>query len=222
MEASADTDSHRAASTGLYRAVSMAAAAVLLLVIGAALRPLILPESHTPAPILSATEIGFTQDMTAHHQQALIMVQRLDPGADPSVLRLAQQIDESQRMEIGMMLGWLRLANASPMSDRPMAWMPAETMPGMSPRPQPDTMPGMASQAQLDALATAHGHDASVLFLQLMYRHHLGGITMAQAADRLIPSGPVKEQARAMITAQSEDIGLILALLAQLDAQPLP
>jgi len=176
------------------------------MVIGAALRPVVLPEHATAAPILTDTEIGFAQDMTAHHQQALILVQRLDPGADPAVLRLAQQIDQSQRMEIGMMLGWLRLANASPMPDHPMA----------------ATMPGMASPAELDALAAARGHDASVLFLQLMYRHHLGGITMARTADRQIASGAVKEQARAMIAEQSEDCGLILYLLDQLGAQPLP
>jgi len=189
-----------------YLIASCVATALILMVIGAALRPVVLPEHATAAPILTDTEIGFAQDMTAHHQQALILVQRLDPGADPAVLRLAQQIDQSQRMEIGMMLGWLRLANASPMPDHPMA----------------ATMPGMASPAELDALAAARGHDASVLFLQLMYRHHLGGITMARTADRQIASGAVKEQARAMIAEQSEDCGLILYLLDQLGAQPLP
>lgn len=207
-----------------YRLASYAASALILLVIGAALRPVILPQHPAAAPILTATEIGFAQDMTAHHQQALIMVQRLDPGADPMVLRLARQIDQSQRTEVGLMLGWLRLANAAPMSGHPMAWMhttPAHSMP-MPSQPAPSTMPGMASQSELDALATARGPAASVLFLQLMYRHHLGGIAMAQAADRQLASGAVKEEARAMITAQSEEVGLILALLDQLNAVPLP
>ncbi|WP_216894069.1 DUF305 domain-containing protein [Nocardia alni] len=209
-----------------YRLAAYAASALILLVIGAALRPVILPEQHTAAPILTDTEIGFAQDMTAHHQQALIMVQRLDPGADPMVLRLAQQIDQSQRMEIGVMLGWLRLADASPMTEHPMAWMhgaPATSPEGsMTMVPSATTMPGMASQAELDGLAAARGQAASVLFLQLMYRHHLGGIAMARAADQQITSGAVKQEARAMITEQSEDIGLILALLSQLGAAPLP
>ncbi|MBY8860588.1 DUF305 domain-containing protein [Nocardia sp. CA2R105] len=214
-----------------YRIAAYAATALILLVIGAALRPVILPEHPRPAPILNAVEIGFAQDMTAHHEQALFIVQRLDPGVDPTVLRLARQIDQSQRMEIGTMLGWLRLAGASPMSDRPMAWMHTETTAapahsGMSMTtasiPAAITMPGMASQAQLDALAAARGNDAAVLFLQLMYRHHLGGITMARAADRALSSGPVKEQARAMLTAQSQEAGIIALMLQQLGAEPLP
>ncbi|MQY17377.1 DUF305 domain-containing protein [Nocardia macrotermitis] len=214
-----------------YRVAAYAATALILLVIGAALRPVILPEHPTPTPILNDVEIGFAQDMVTHHEQALFLVQRLDPGADPTVLRLAQQIDQSQRVEIGTMLGWLRLAGAAPMSNHPMAWMhngttTAATHSGMSmttaTTSAATTMPGRATQAQLDALAAARGRDAAVLFLQLMYRHHLGGITMARAADRALPSGAVKEQARAMITGQSQEVGMITYLLSQLGAQPLP
>ncbi|MCC3314071.1 DUF305 domain-containing protein [Nocardia africana] len=212
---------------------SYAATALILLVIGAALRPVVLPEKHTAAPVLDTTEIGFAQDMTAHHQQAIQMVQRLDPGVDPQVSRLAQQIDQSQRVEIGTMLGWLRLANAAPMSEHPMAWMTAETvathhhsMSGPSTTPAVTApvamMPGMASTAELDRLSAARGRDAEVLFLQLMYRHHQGGIAMARAADRQIASGAVKEQARAMLVAQSQETGLIALLLNQRGAQPLP
>lgn len=214
-----------------YRTAAYAATALILLVVGAALRPVILPEHHTPPPILDNVEIGFAQDMITHHEQALFMVQRLDPGVDPTVLRLARQIDQSQRIEIGTMLGWLRLAGASPMSAHPMAWMHTETAAapmrsGMSmttaTAPAAATMPGMASQAQLDTLAAARGRDAAVLFLQLMYRHHLGGITMARAADHALRSGAVKEQARAMITGQGQEAGIIALMLQQLGAEPLP
>jgi uncharacterized protein (DUF305 family) len=208
---------------------SYAAAALILLVIGAALRPVVLPENHTAAPVLDASEIGFAQDMTAHHQQAIQMVQRLDPGVDPQVLRLAQQIDQSQRVEIGTMLGWLRLANAAPMSDHPMAWMTADTVSahhhaasGPATTAPAAGMPGMASTAELDRLSAARGRDAEIVFLQLMYRHHEGGIAMARAADRQIASGPVKEQARAMLVAQSQETGLIALMLNQRGAQPLP
>lgn len=207
---------------------SYAAAALILLVVGAALRPLVLPEKHTAAPVLDATEIGFAQDMTAHHQQAIQMVQRLDPGVDPQVSRLAQQIDQSQRVEIGTMLGWLRLANAAPTADRPMAWMAADMAAAhhhsmsTTSTAAPPAMPGMATMAELDRLSAARGHDAEVLFLQLMYRHHQGGIAMARAADQQIASGPVKEQARAMLVAQSQETGLIALMLNQRGAQPLP
>ncbi|RDI55743.1 DUF305 domain-containing protein [Nocardia mexicana] len=212
----------------LLTAACLAAGVLILLVMGAALRPLIWPETHTAARILNDTEIGFAQDMTAHHQQAVQIVQRLDPGVDPMVQRLAQQIDQSQRVEIGTMLGWLRLANASPMSQHPMAWMAAAPDNAAAHRhspaspPAPGVMPGLASQAELDALSAARGREAEVLFLQLMYRHHQGGVAMAQAADREIASGAVKEALRGMIVGQSQECGLMAVLLSQRGTQPLP
>ncbi|WP_227982554.1 DUF305 domain-containing protein [Nocardia spumae] len=210
-----------------FRWASYAAAALLLLVVGAALRPVVLPEKHTATPVLDATEVGFAQDMTAHHQQAIQIVQRLAPGVDPQVQRLAQQIDQSQRVEIGTMLGWLRLANAAPTAERPMAWMTsgataAHQHGDTAVAAAPSAMPGMATMADLDRLSAARGGAAEVLFLQLMYRHHQGGLAMARAADREIASGPVKEQVRAMIVAQGQETGLMALMLDQRGARPLP
>ncbi|MGV9833597.1 DUF305 domain-containing protein [Nocardia niigatensis] len=202
--------------------MAIAVLVLALLAAGMLLRPLLIPESRSATTVLSPVEIGFSQDMAAHHEQALIMVQRLDSGVDPTVRRLAQQIADAQRMEIGTLLGWLRLANASPDSTHPMAWMTSAAAHDHSMTSTNGTsMPGMATQAELDALAAARGKDAEVLFLQLMLRHHRGGVAMAQAADQLLTSGPVKEAARGMITAQSQESGLMTIMLAQRDAQPL-
>ncbi|GAB3203601.1 DUF305 domain-containing protein [Nocardia tengchongensis] len=208
------------------RPLAIAVLALTLLAAGMLLRPLLIPEHETPA-VLNQTEIGFSQDMAAHHGQALIMVQRLDSGVDPTVRQLAQQIADAQRMEIGTLLGWLRLANASPDSKHPMAWMTSDSagahdhsMPTMA-ATNGTAMPGMATQTELDALAVARGKDAEVLFLQLMLRHHRGGVAMAKAADQLVASGPVKEAARGMIAAQSQEAGLMTIMLAQRNAQPL-
>lgn len=198
---------------------------VTLLVLGAALRPLVIPENHTTPAVLGPAEIGFAQDMIAHHQQALAMVQRLDRAAMPGVLRLAQQLDDTQRLEMGTMLGWLRLAEAPPISPRPMAWLPADTAAAhrhSAPTDgRPMSMPGMATPEQLDSLAAARGRDAEILFLQLMLRHHQGGIAMAQAVDGLLTSGAVKETARSMIQSQGQEIGVISLMLNQLGGQPL-
>ncbi|MFJ4655239.1 DUF305 domain-containing protein [Nocardia sp. NPDC088792] len=205
-------------------ALALGSLALLLLVLGAAGKPLFISEKHSPTPILTATEIGFVQDMLAHHQQALILVQRLSPDTDPTVRKLAQQIADNQRIEIGMLLGWLRLANAVPTDPHPMAWMddPGETampshghqIPSATTNPM-TTMPGMASPAELDALSAATGRDAEILFLQLMQRHHYGGVAMAQAADARLTGGQVKLAARDMISTQSQEIGVIGMLLAQ-------
>ncbi|MEV0339274.1 DUF305 domain-containing protein [Nocardia sp. NPDC050713] len=205
------------------RIAAFASVALLLLALGAALRPLALPEKHTAAAVLDAIEIGFAQDMTAHHQQALLMTQRLDPAAAPTVRRVAEQLADTQRVEIGTMLGWLRLADASPLSPRPMAWMAdSAASHHHSARPSDAPMPGMATTAELDALAAARGRDAEILFLQLMIRHHQGGIAMAQAADRQLTEGPVKEAARAMIQSQGQEVGVMSLLLTQLGGGLLP
>ncbi|MFJ9367186.1 DUF305 domain-containing protein [Nocardia sp. NPDC101769] len=208
----------------LRRPLGAAVLVLSLIAAGVLLRPVLIPESRSAPPVLSRVEIGFCQDMAAHHEQALIMVQRLDSGVDPTVRRLAQQIADAQRMEIGTLLGWLRLADAAPDSKHPMAWMNSastaahdHSMTGAN----GTSMPGMATQAELDSLATARGSAAEVLFLQLMLRHHRGGVAMAKAADELIASGPVKEAARGMITAQSQESGLMTIMLAQRDAQPM-
>ncbi|WP_107657990.1 DUF305 domain-containing protein [Nocardia suismassiliense] len=186
------------------------ASALLLLVLGAALRPLVISETSTPATVLTPTEIGFVQDMAGHHQQALILVQRLAADVDPTVRGLADQIADAQRLEIGMMLGWLRLAGATSTNPRPMAWMPAGHHTTAS-----TTMPGMATGTDLDALTRARGADAESMFLRLMYRHHQGGVAMAQAFDQLAAGGPVEQAARDMISTQSQESGIIGLLIAQ-------
>ena len=67
----------------------------------------------------------YQTEILGHHGQALLLTQRLDPGADPYVVALARQIADGQRTELGMLLGWLRLAGAPVTGERPMAWMPA-------------------------------------------------------------------------------------------------
>ncbi|MGF7124597.1 DUF305 domain-containing protein [Rhodococcus sp. AG1013] len=84
------------------------------------------------------------------------------------------------------------------------------------------SMPGMATMAELDALAASRGPDAEILFLQLMERHHRGGIAMAQAADRQLADGPVKQAAREMLQSQTQESGLMTVMLAQRNAAPLP
>lgn len=199
------------------RIAALGSAAVFLLVLGAALRPLLIAETATPAPVLDAVELGFVQDMTAHHQQALILTERLDPAADPAVRTMADQIAAIQRVEIGTLLGWTQLAGAAPTSAQPMTWM--ATSAGHH-HDSTTVMPGMATTADLDALSAARGTEAETLFLQLMYRHHSGGVTMARAADALLTSGPVKQAARAMAQSQSQELGYLGMLLDARGVRP--
>lgn len=197
-----------------FRVVASIAAAVLLLAMGAALRPVLSP-ADTARPVLNDIEIGFVQDMVAHHNQALLLTQRLDPAADPYVVSLARQIADSQRTELGMLLGWLRLAGASVTNPHPMAWMPATGGHDHAAAAHSGTtaMPGMATNAELDELAAARGTRAEELFLRFMRRHHAGGVEMATAADTLLTTGEVDRSAREMARTQGQEIGLLSLLL---------
>lgn len=206
----------------MIRVLALASLSVLLLVVGAALRPLVDPPTAS-RPVLTDVEVGFVQDMAAHHQQALQMTARLSPELDPAVLAFADRIDAAQRIELGTLLGWLTLAGAAPTNPDPMWWhRPAHAHEhGVAlGRDVEVPMRGMATVAELDALSTAPGPDAEVLFLQLMKRHHDGGVAMARAADLLLDDGPVKRSARAMMQEQSKESGLMTMMLAEREVVP--
>ncbi|MDO3646961.1 DUF305 domain-containing protein [Nocardia mangyaensis] len=203
-----------------FRVFAFGALALLLLAMGAALRP-VLPAATTAPAVLNDTEIGFVQDMVAHHGQALLLTERLDADADPIVVGVARQIADSQRTELGMLLGWLRLAGAPVANARPMGWMPnADHTQRHSAASSVPAMPGMASATELDELAAARGTQAEVLFLGLMRRHHAGGIEMAAAADAVLNDGEVQRSAREMVRTQGQEIGLLSVLLERRGTDP--
>lgn len=128
---------------------------------------------------LSTVDIGFLQDMTDHHDQAVVLSLLANAGAtDPIVRDFAMENVIFQRYQIGQMTELLAndgLGRGD--EDRlVMEWMDMPT-------PLAD-MPGLASDAELEALGAATGDEANRLFLELMREHHQGGLHMAQyAAD---------------------------------------
>ena len=81
-------------------------------------------------------------------------------------------------------------------------------------------MPGMATQAEIAKLEPLTGKALDVFFLQLMIRHHQGGLPMAQYgaehASRPTCATPRRSQA------QSAEILLMERLLRERGASPLP
>lgn len=182
--------------------------------------------SHKPG----AVDIGFSQDMAVHHEQAVLMANLAPQRAGVAVAALADAILVNQAQEIGLLRGWLQLWHEPAASPHPMAWMSmrahSAAMPGMSMGaglPMGSTaMPGMATPAELDRLATLDGKRFDVLFLQLMIRHHEGGIEMAQYAQAHARLTIVRNAAKAMAFAQIEDLGQMRSLLTADGAAPLP
>lgn len=120
-------------------------------------------------------DVGFAQDMLAHHDQGVEMALSVlsDPTLPTQIRSIAQEIVIFQRFEIGLFNDALaRWDQPTEGNGTAMGWM------GMAvPARQ---MPGLASDAQMARLAETRGNGAAALFLAMMSRHHLGGIDMAR------------------------------------------
>jgi uncharacterized protein (DUF305 family) len=84
------------------------------------------------------------------------------------------------------------------------------------------TMPGMATTAELTKLRTLSGRELDVYFLQLMLRHHQGGLPMARYAAEHAGQSVIRNFAGKIATAQTNDLALMTDMLAERGAQPLP
>lgn len=174
-----------------------------------------------------AVDVGFAQDMSVHHRQAVLMAgQARDRSTDPAIRLIAFDIETNQLQQIGQMQGWLSLWNAAPLPNgRYMTWMAdTSSMPGMAHGTGPGvaTMPGMASAADLQRLQALSGGPFDVLFLQLMLRHHQGGTPMAQYAAEHAESPQVRNLAEKIVISQGAESDYLTQLIAQRGAQPLP
>ncbi|WP_344426186.1 DUF305 domain-containing protein [Pseudonocardia ailaonensis] len=211
------------------RPLVIVAAAVALLLIGATAGLLIgLPgaSSTSSSPAANSVDVGFAQDMTVHHEQAVEMAAwARDHTTDVQVKQLAFDIETTQLQQIGQMQGWLALWGqpSAPVGRDYMTWMAdsGHSMSGMA-SAGAARMPGMATDVDLRNLRAATGKDLDVLFLQLMLRHHVGGADMLQyAADRA--SEPVvRNLAAQALSAQTSEAGLMRTMLGDRGAQPLP
>jgi uncharacterized protein (DUF305 family) len=63
---------------------------------------------------------------------------------------------------------------------------------------------------------------ADIFFLQLMIRHHRGGVDMAQAEFNTGSAAAVTRQALQLVNEHGNEIGQMTALLTTLRAEPLP
>ncbi|TDD40063.1 DUF305 domain-containing protein [Saccharopolyspora elongata] len=205
------------------------AAAVVLLLLGAALGLLIrVPSFDNAEPQPTAVDVGFAQDMSVHHQQAVTMATLArEHAADVAVRQLAFDIETNQRDQIGRMQGWLSLWGQSAQAVGPlMTWMTEDgghqhSAPAAAQSESGRLMPGMATSAEMSRLQSLRGPEFDVYFLQLMLRHHEGGAPMADygATHAAIPA--VRELGKNMLGSQRSESDLMRSMLAERGAQPL-
>ncbi|CAM3841171.1 DUF305 domain-containing protein [Tsukamurella strandjordii] len=177
---------------------------------------------------LSTSDIGFAQDMLMHHQQATQMIELLRPDLAADVRGIAQQIKDSQSRESGILMGWLEILGRPLQNPNPMAWMTttppnaAPTTHDMANMPAGHSMPGMATSEDLTTMANASGVQQEILFLQLMTRHHQGGIDMAAAVQRSSSSPTVRQRAMSMVKEQTDEVQAMAVQLGIRNAATLP
>ena len=188
------------------------------------------PAAATPAA--GSVEVGFAQDMSTHHLQAVTMAGiARDRTTDPEIKQLSFDIERTQLEQVGRMKGWLMLWDQPEQPiGAPMQWMtePMTGHDGMSMAPSSvnpaggPLMPGMATDTELSKLRSLSGRAFDVFFLQLMLRHHQGGTSMAQyaAAHSTLPA--LKALVNSILTSQGAEMDQIKLMLSGRGAQPLP
>ncbi|HEY6747538.1 MAG TPA: DUF305 domain-containing protein [Mycobacteriales bacterium] len=189
--------------------------AVALLGAGAALAVVTGVGTDRP-PAVDSVDAGFARDMATHHRQAVQMAQLdRDNGADPAVRLMAFDIETGQTSQVGQMLGWLESWDQTPQTDiAQMSWMGHAVEPGQ-------LMPGMATTAELAKLKSLSGKPLDIYFLQLMIRHHKGGLEMAQYGAAHASEPYVRDLAGKIATAQQNEVVTMEQMLRERGAQPL-
>jgi uncharacterized protein (DUF305 family) len=216
-----DAEELRPAGTTRLRRILGAIIVVALLVVAGTVGWLVRGGGGSSVPSAGSVDAGFAQDMTTHHIQAVTMAgYERDNTTNSGLKVLAFDIETSQQFQVGQMSGWLDAWGLGRNNAHPMAWMgSAHHMAGMT---AGSLMPGMATPAQMSKLESLHGRALDVLFLQLMIRHHQGGLPMARYAEAHASEPYVRTLAGAIVSAQSSEIVEMEQLLRGLGGTPLP
>ena len=165
---------------------------------------------------LSATDVGFMQDMGYHHDQAnqmaILLIGKDD--VDPDLKNYAMEILMGQRLEMGVFTATLdRYGHSSSPGRTAMGWMgPAIPL---------NEMDGLATSAQMKQLTNAKGRTAEALWIALMSEHHLGGMHMADWEALHGHDATTKNLAQAEVSTQRSDI-IDLARYRTMHQLPIP
>lgn len=186
-------------------------------------------------PGADSVDVGFSQDMSVHHYQAVEMSAiAMRNATDPAVQNLAFDILTSQQNQIGEMQGWLAMWGqpSLPSGDGHMEWMSEhgghgshgdhEDQSSHGHDTSMNRMPGMATSEEMAALRQATGEDVDVLFLQLMLRHHEGGMPMMEYGAQYASEPLVRALAQKMVDSQTVESAQMTSMLTQRGASPLP
>jgi uncharacterized protein (DUF305 family) len=170
---------------------------------------------RTASPPSSAVDVGFLQDMSDHHDQAVeLALLGASRATDPVVQDFATEVLLFQRRELGLFQAYQQERGIVPAeydAERmTMGWMDM-------PRPL-SSMSGMATPEQIDALEAATGNEFDRLFLELMQAHHVGGVHMSEYAAEHAADPKIRTLADRMAKNQSSEVREYQAVLDRLAA----
>ena len=177
--------------------VALLAVLVTLVLVGGA--ALVWQRSTTPGA--DSVDVGFMQDMTTHHGQAIEIASiGAENATDPEVRAFAREVLIFQQYEVGYMEALLEGWGQWPFDPQrtAMEWM------GMA--SPVSAMPGMQPDAAVEQLRGVTGPDADAGFLRMMTDHHRGGLHMAEYAARHASDERVRSLAERMATQQRGEI----------------
>ncbi|MEV6694169.1 DUF305 domain-containing protein [Micromonospora sp. NPDC051196] len=183
----------------MLRYLTLAMTALLLLGVGWTAATLY--AGRTPGE--TSAEAGFARDMSRHHAQAVEMAMvAYAKGQDPAVRQIGYDIALTQQGQIGQMQRWLQEWNLLPTGSRPaMEWMPDGVTVNAD-----GLMPGMATREEITSLHEAQGAEVDRLFVDLMIKHHIGGVHMADGVLDASDRPEVVRLAQSMKQGQQKEI----------------
>lgn len=171
----------------------------------------------------SLIDIRFAQFMSLHHHQAVVLSQMMRGTVSPGVLVLAETIRHEQQVELGEMRGWLRIWGQPHLPlNRNMDWMllgraaPDDALRQylLDCQRAPSGMTGLATDAELGELHRLQGAARERRYLELMLRHHEGGLPMAAFAAREASHPAVRSLAARIVADQQKETVAIRLMLA--------
>jgi uncharacterized protein (DUF305 family) len=146
-----------------------------------------------------AVDIGFYDDMSTHHLQAVDMSRiYMRNGDDPVFLSFAREIEFAQIGDVRVMQDALGEWDETGTPDVAMEWM------GMN--VAQDQQPGMATPDEMEQLEAARGEELDDMYTRLMIEHHNGWIHMAQNAADNAKLSSTRRLAEAMVFTQTREI----------------
>lgn len=146
--------------------------------------------ASSPGAAKAPYDAQFLDTMSAHHQGGIDMAMLVPERAQHAELKeKARQMIDKQTSEIHQLQSWKQ------------QWYPNQKA-AVNLR-----LPGMTAMdmKHMDMLKADRGHEFDTHFLDMMIKHHQGGITMAQDALKRAKHAEVKALARKIIDDQKKE-----------------